>query len=1058
MDVLVTLCNRADEVISTDDLLLACWGSKVYGDNPVHKTIAQLRRLLGDNAANPSYIETIRKRGYRAVAAVSFGAPATRVQAGSWRDGSPFRGLQPFNSTHAAIFFGREAAVRELRGALAGQARAGRPLVLVLGPSGSGKTSLILAGLLPALIEDRLAGEPQALASAVLDMAELHDDQALAGLGAAMLDWHLGGTSIFAGYSGWSLGMQLKSDPAAVVAAIDAVLETQHASRDQRLVLVLDRFEALLAQPTAAAAEREDVIAAVDTLARSGRVMVVIGCRNDFYPHIAEYPALMEGKAQGAHFDIERPSQAEIMKMIRLPALAANLSYGGDPETHERCDELLARSAAAGSDSLPLLQYTLQELYRMRSPAGELTVEAYRRIGGLEGAIGVRAEEVVDGVGPAQREALPRVLSLVVTLSPDSESVTSRRARWSALRTAAERDLVKALIDARLFQSELVEGESGFGVAHEALLRHWPRASSWIGHHRDTLQVRARVAQWTGRWIEEGRRNDLLLPPGKQLDEARGLLGMPEFSLSAQETELIDASWRRSKRRDRVRFSVMAAILILAALAVMASLSTFAAKRAAQQRRAEAEGLMEYMLGDLADKLRPLARLDLLDSISAKALQYLTADDVDDQASLTHRAKALQVIAEVRVARANPGEALAALVAARTILLRQLEDKPSSWEVVKGLGANAFWQGQIHLNHGDWAQAGHQFGLYRSYSDRLFRIDPSRVEGWVEQSYAHTNLGLLALKRGDSAAAAADFAESIALKQRALATKPYDPALSGELANSLSWLASTRETMGDLDGAMALYDRELQVVSGLYSHAPTDTLWAGRMASALQRRGKLTAVMGRTQAAEDDLERAEELLKIVFGRDPNNRISEGSLAVVRLDRLRLQQAQGKGGDPLAALLALSDSAGRLTRLDPKKQEWARLSALIDQSVGSSLTDKGRRAEAQRALEQSLAKLQGVFSSNPTDPRAASDLAKTWLVQGSLDAAMGQGAAAKAACREARELIGKAAEQSTDYRTLDPWVRVQACLGDEASAGGARARLKSIGYREPSYLRFLAGGH
>jgi DNA-binding winged helix-turn-helix (wHTH) protein/tetratricopeptide (TPR) repeat protein len=1056
MDVLVALCSRANEVISSDELLLACWGSTVYGDNPVHKIITQLRRLLGDSAAHPSYIETIRKRGYRAIAPVSSGDTAAQVQAGSWRDGSPFRGLQPFDANHAAIFFGREAAVRGLRAALATQARAGRPLVLVLGPSGSGKTSLILAGLLPALAEERGPGEPRALASAVLDVAELQDGQLFAGLGAALLDWQPGGAAVFAGHSGWSLGVQLQSEPKAVLAMIDAVLDVQGARREERLVLVLDRFEALFAQPRITAADRGDLIATLDTLARSGRVMVVIGCRNDFYPRIAEYPVLLEGKAQGAHFDVERPSQAEIMKMIRLPALAANLAYGIDPDTHERCDELLARSAAAGSDSLPLLQYTLQELYRMRSPEGELSVEAYRKIGGLEGAIGVRAEEVIGGLGAAQREALPRVLSLVVTLPPDSDSVTSRRARWSALHTDAERELVSALIDARLFLSELVEGESGFGVAHEALLRHWPRASDWIGHHRDSLQLRARIAQWTARWSGEGRRADLLLPPGKQLEDARSLLGMREFSLSRQEMELIEASSRKARLRDRIQLAVLAVIVLLAVLAGVASLSAFAAKRNAQQRRAEAEGMMEYMLGDLADKLRPLARLDLLDGVSAKTLQYLSADDDNEPASLTHRAKSLQVIAEVRVARGDSKAALTALGAARAILLRQFDSGPQSWEVVKSLGANAFWQGQIYLNNGDWELAQQQFELYRAYCDSLYRIDPTRVEGWVEQSYAHTNLGLLALKRGNPNAAVAYFSESISLKQRALAEKPRDPGLSGELANSLSWLASTRETLGALDSAMQLYDRELEVVSGLYSRTPTDALWASRMASALQRRGKLKAMMGHSAAAAADLERAEELLRTVLARAPNHRVWEGNLAIVQLDRLRVQIAQGNSAGVLPALTGLAETARSLTQLEPKKQDWTRLSALLDQSVGISMLDQGRRHEARRVLEQGLAKLQAAYRSNPTYLRTASDIANTLLILARMDADDGKQDAAKTACRDASVLLGKAAAQSTDYRVLDPWIRSQHCLGHDEASALARWRLKEMGYREPSYLSFLSG--
>lgn len=1050
MDVLFALCARANEVISTEELLLECWGSTVYGDNPVHKTITQLRRVLADSAANPSYIQTIRKRGYRAIAPVSFGDPAVQVQPGSWRDGSPFRGLQPFDAEHAAIFFGRDTAVNALRSSLAGQARAGRPLVVVLGPSGSGKTSLILAGLVPALMREQRAGEPHALSSAFIDLGELHDGQVFAGLASAMLDWQLGDDAVFGGESGVSLGRLLQADPAEVAARIDKALGARGAGRDHRLVVVIDRFEALFTHPQVTAAQREAVVSALDTLARAGRVMVIIACRNDFYPRIAEFPPLLEGKAQGAHFDVERPSLAEIMQMIRLPALAADLTYGVDPQTQERCDELLARSAAASPDSLPLLQYTLQELYRLRSPAGELSVEAYHRIGGLEGAIGARAEEVIAGLTAGQVAALPRVLSLVVTVSADSEAVTSRRAPWSALRSDTERELVNALVDARLFLSELVDGEGGFGVAHEALLRRWPRAANWIASHRGGLQVRSRIAQWTARWAVEGRRSDLLLPPGKQLDEARELLGMSELSLSALERELIDASTRRAKRGDRIRLMVMAAMIVLALVAGLASLVAYSSKRVAQQRRAEAEGLMGFMLGDFADKLRPLGRLDLLDSVSGKALEYLAVNDDSDAASLTNRAKALQVIAEVSFARSDLKAALSALDSARAILLRQLRENPRSWEVVKALGANAFWHGQIYLNHGDLARAEEPFKLYQQYSDLLNRIDPDNTDGWVEQSYAHTNLGQLALKRGNPLAAATDFTASIELKQRALARRSNDKALSAELANSISWLATTREVLGSLDEALRLYDREVGVVFPLYESSPSDSLWAKNAAVALQHRGWLKAMMGATEGGEADLLQAEQLLQTAVSREPNHRVWQVLLAGVRVNRLRIQLAHGSP-PAMSALHAAAAVASKLVTLNSKSGESVRTHGLANENIGLAMLELRRNEEARAYLSQSLESFQTLFERKREEIRYRVDLARTLVFMGQAYAGDGNNVESRRACSSAIDLLGK--KVGSDFRLLDPWVRAQLCLGNAHDAAIGHARLRKMGYHEALYDRF-----
>ncbi|PMG51998.1 hypothetical protein BCU91_15750 [Shewanella sp. 10N.286.52.B9] len=72
MDVLLLLCQQQGEVLSSDDIVNQCWPEADIGDNPLHKVINQLRRALGDKATEPSYIETIRKRGYRTLAKVNF--------------------------------------------------------------------------------------------------------------------------------------------------------------------------------------------------------------------------------------------------------------------------------------------------------------------------------------------------------------------------------------------------------------------------------------------------------------------------------------------------------------------------------------------------------------------------------------------------------------------------------------------------------------------------------------------------------------------------------------------------------------------------------------------------------------------------------------------------------------------------------------------------------------------------------------------------------------------------------------------------------------------------
>ena len=70
MDVLVYLAERAGETVTHEELLAAFWRGPNSATNSVHKTVADLRHALGNDAANPAYIETVPKRGYRLVVSV----------------------------------------------------------------------------------------------------------------------------------------------------------------------------------------------------------------------------------------------------------------------------------------------------------------------------------------------------------------------------------------------------------------------------------------------------------------------------------------------------------------------------------------------------------------------------------------------------------------------------------------------------------------------------------------------------------------------------------------------------------------------------------------------------------------------------------------------------------------------------------------------------------------------------------------------------------------------------------------------------------------------------
>lgn len=1009
MQVLQVLSLQPGAVLSAEQLLQQCWPEAPLGDNPVHKTVAQLRRALDDSATEPRYIETIRKRGYRVVAPVrSADGEHAQAREGGWRGGSPFRGLQAFDAAHAEVFFGRAVALRELLETVRCQWQQRRAFTLLLGPSGSGKTSLVLAGLFPAL---------QGLSATSLDLGDIGSHAPLAALAAALLDWEVDGRAVFAGASATSLALSLAQTPQALLAELAAA----RAGRAAPLLLFVDRLEALFVAPHIDAAQRQALLDALQVLADSGEVMVVAACRNDFYPRLAEHALLIRDKALGAHFDLAPPTRAEIAQMIRLPARAAGLSFGLDELTRTRLDDQLCDDAAHSPDALPLLQYTLEELYRRRRAHGELSFAAYRELGGLEGAIGRRAEAQIEALLPIQQAALPQVLALLVMLPGAGLGTTGRRALWDELGGPAERELVQALVDARLLVSDLVDGrQAGFRVAHEAILRRWPRVTEWIEAHQQALQLRSRLRLQVERWLAEGRAREYLLPKGKQLVEAGELLGRSEFSWGADERAFVQASQHRAARGERLRIAAIGSLAVLVLLSGGLAWRAERAETVARLRGAEAEDLLSYMLGEFADKLRPIGRLELLDSVGGKALAHLAGGGADGAQARLQRAKALTVIGEVRVSKRELDAALAPLQQARELLQGEPPTGLPLGDWRKAQGTAAFWIGHVHYIQRQFALARSAMQDYAGYSADWLRQAPGQYEALLESSYAQNSLGTLMMDSGDLRGAAQQFQGSAALKRQLLALKPQDLSLKSDLADSLSWLGRALVWQGEFAQARPVLSEGVELIVAVRKAASQDLVWVYREALLRYGLSEVLDRQGQTVAMQAELGEAGRLMGELLQVEPDNR------------RWRLLQLH----------VALTQE---LARAAPRPEARLRLQAQLDElergaSAGMRMQLLELRAKAahlpapdagaaSEGIQQLLVQLQQARRAQPEDLRLHAALASTRLALQEHLLRQHQPEPARRQCVALRdELAELRTFLRVHYDITRAWVDAHSCLG------------------------------
>ena len=150
--------------------------------------------------------------------------------------------------------------------------------------------------------------------------------------------------------------------------------------------------------------------------AGSGLVWVIATIRSDFFHRCGEIPGFSALKDGLGSYELLPPTGPEIAQIIREPARAAGLRYE-ETADRGRLDDVLQEAAAADPGSLPLLEFVLDALYQAGRERRVLTFAAYRALGGLEGAIARRADEVVDGLPLDIQEALPAALRALTTCS-----------------------------------------------------------------------------------------------------------------------------------------------------------------------------------------------------------------------------------------------------------------------------------------------------------------------------------------------------------------------------------------------------------------------------------------------------------------------------------------------------------------------------------------------------------------------------------------------------------------------------------------------------------------
>jgi serine/threonine protein kinase/formylglycine-generating enzyme required for sulfatase activity len=438
-------------------------------------------------------------------------------------EGNPYRGLHAFEAEHRAFFFGRDQEIRTILDRLTSES-----FVLVAGDSGVGKSSLCRAGVLPHL-PGRL--DPSRAWTVAALLPGRHPVAALAAVLAPL-----------SGASEEELEHRLMHEPAAM-----ARRQRHQQGSARGLVLLVDQLEELvtLAEPAEAHAFAE-VLAWLAMPAPGVRVLAT--ARGDFLGRLATLPALTDTLSQALFF-LRPLSPERIREAILEPARVAGISF----ESEAMVDEL-ADATARETGSLPLLQFALARLWDARDKGLKLIPRAsLQAMGGVAGALGRHADDVLDRMLPQARRATRGIfLSLVTSQKTRARRPEAELARGEPAAAAA----LDALVRGRLVVARETADGAVYEIAHEALIQGWDTLARWLSTDSDCRQLRERLGNAVSEWERLGRSRDALWRE-RQLGEVASL---PRVDLAPAQTAFLSASQRAVRHGRRVRRGALAAI------------------------------------------------------------------------------------------------------------------------------------------------------------------------------------------------------------------------------------------------------------------------------------------------------------------------------------------------------------------------------------------------------------------------------------------------------------------------------------------------------------------
>jgi len=474
------------------------------------------------------------------------------------------------------------------------------------------------------------------------------------------------------------------------------------------------------------------------------------------------------------------------------------------------------------------------------------------------------------------------------------------------------------------------------------------------------------------------------------------------------------------------------------------------AEAEAKHRRAQADSLIEFMLGDLRTKLEPVGRLDILDSAAERSLAYMASlrPEFMTPEEIARNSKALNQLGEVRMAQGNLAAAVGVFRQSLVFAKQAAARDPRNPEFALALGTAHFWVGNAMRVKGDLPGALGEMREYRRVTEDLARHFPGVDSYQQERAYGHSAVGTILEAQRDYANALTEYKLTLQIQSARLAAQPTDTARQSDVAVTLNKIGFILSRIGRLREARSYYEQEFAIYDALTRADPKNMHWKDRLANSHEYLAYASQTLGDLASALRDADVGASLYTELVARDPTNTTWRRNAAAA-LSRRGLVLLDS--GQAAAAEHDIEGAESRIQQLlhQEKRGSWNVDLARIQIASARALAAEGKLREANEKIASALAT---VAAEKAVDIGTKLD---GYIVAAEIAETAHADARAAAAWSNAKTIVDSYRGRSPDFSILSQFARVLIATGESGRGQALVRQIRDGGFRSGDLERFCA---